>query len=555
MKTDEDIRKLAAAFVAEQSKQKTASATTVDDFVTDNTVAQRFVDMHAGELRYVEQWKRWLVWRGGRWAFDETRTVDVFARALAKKLLIEAVESDRNDRLKTGVEFQKRARVEAVVALGRCDPRISRRPADFDRDTWLFNCTNGTLDLRDGVIHAHRQEDHITKASPVAYDPQARCPRWERFLEEIFPDDSVRAYVKRAVGYSMTGSVREQVLFFAHGGGANGKSVLLNTVSYILGHYGKTAAPELLVVKTNEKHETELADLAGVRLVSTIETESGRRLAESKTKMLTGGDTIKARFLYADFFEFEPTFKLWLVSNHKPNIRNTDEGIWRRFHLIPFTVSIPKDSQDKTLPETLRTEAAGILRWAVEGCLEWQRDGLRPPAPVLDAVASYRQEMDVLGQFLAERCIEGKSLFVSSKTLYAAFVAWAEENGEHPPTQKAFGISLRERGYVATRPGGVRTWFGFALRPETTESGSESGRTPPKSVTNVTSVHDDAFDTFSGKLSTRARVAKVPDKRANASNASSFEETGGVCARCGDPCGNGEWLCSVCLSMETGGVS
>ena len=486
----------------------------VDDFVTDNTVSKRFISLHANQLRFVEVWKRWLIWLDGRWQFDETRSVDVLARSLVKKLLIEAVDSNRTDRLKVGVEFQKRARIEAVVALSRCDPRVSRRSSDFDRDQWLFNCANGTLDLRTGVIHEHRQEDHITKSSPVPFVPHAQCPRWEKFLEEVFPDDSVRAYVKRAVGYSLTGSVREQVLFFAHGGGANGKSVLLNTVSYILGNYGKTAAPELLVVKTNEKHETELADLAGVRLVTTIETESGRRLAESKTKMLTGGDRIKARFLYADFFEFAPTFKLWLASNHKPSIRGTDYAIWRRIHLIPFTVVFSDDQQDKSLPEKLISEASGILKWAVDGCLEWLRDGLRPPGPVLEAVRGYRAEMDTIGQFLAERCLEGKSLYVSSKDLYASYETWCRENGEHAVTQRALGLSLQERGFTSTRERHARSWFGLTLRPDT---GPEKG------------VNHGATD------------ANQP-------------EFCPPCSRCGEPCEPGKFACPSCFAAENEGV-
>lgn len=450
------------------------------DFITDNMVAKQFVGLHANELRYVDVWSKWLVWNGSKWDFDDTRSVEVRARAFAKRLLLNAIDSSDERKLKSALEFQKRPRIEATVSLSRCDPRITRRPSDFDRDPWLFNCANGTIDLRTGMLCPHRQEDHITKASPVAYDSKALCPVFDHFLEDIFPDQLVRAYVKRAVGYSLTASVREQVLFFAHGGGANGKSVLLGIVSHIVGNYGKTAAPELLVVKTNEKHETELADLAGVRLVTTIETESGRRLAESKTKMLTGGDRIKARFLYADFFEFDPTFKLWLVSNHKPNIRGTDEGIWRRIHLIPFTVTIPPDRQNKKLPEQLRDEATGILRWAIEGCMEWQRDGLQPPAAVLQAVRSYRNEMDTVGQFIEERCIVAQSLYVSSKELYVAYTTWCEENGEHPAKQIALGRSLQDRGFEPVqRTGGTRTWNGLALRSASEKSPSHEKKPAP----------------------------------------------------------------------------
>lgn len=497
------------------------------DFITDNIVAKRFIALHASELRYVDTWKRWLAWRGGRWEFDETRAVDVLARGFCKRVLVDAVDAGTKD-LKSAIEFQKRPRIEAVVALSRCDPRVSRRPSDFDKDPWLFNCVNGTLDLRTGSLQPHAQEDHITKASPVAFDPAAACPVWNRFLEEIFPDPLVRAYVKRAIGYSLTASVREQVLFFAHGGGANGKSVLLGAISYVLGHYGKTAAPELLMVKTNEKHETELADLAGVRLVTTIETESGRRFAEAKTKFLTGEDRIKARFLYADFFEFEPTFKLWLASNHKPNIKGTDEGIWRRFHMIPFTVSIPREKQDKRLPEKLRAEGPGILRWALEGCLEWQRDGLQPPAAVLNAVKSYRDEMDTVGQFLSERCIVAPSLYVSTKDLYLAYTTWCEETGEHAVTQKSLGMTLQERGLTPSRGNQGRAWNGLALRPKD----------------DATMTHDGS-DTFSSKFSYTRVYVKDPGNR----DESDMRHGESMCSVCGEP--SKDWHCSKCVATET----
>lgn len=518
------------------------------DFLVENAVASMFVDCHTRELLYVDLWGRWLLWKDGRWQHDETRAVDLLARALTRKILIEAVDGDRQDKIKDALKLQKRSAVDALVALARSDARVARHPSDFDRDHWLLNCKNGTLDLRTGVIHEHRQEDHITKSSPVEYRPEAECPAWESFLEEIMPDPALRAYVKRAAGYSLTGSVEEQVFFFAHGGGANGKSVFLAVLEYICGNYGKTAAPELLLVKTHDKHETELADLAGVRLLTTIETESGRRLAESRTKMLTGGDRIKARFLYRDFFEFQPTFKLWLASNHKPPVLGTDYAIWRRIHLIPFTVTIPPERQDKKLFEKLKVEAPGILRWAIEGCLEWQRDGLQPPECVLRAVREYREEQDTIGLFLAECCLTGPALYDTAKRLYDRYTKWCEEAGEKPVSKKTFGQALTERGFEGTHTKIGSVWRGLILRPKDLDPEKCDADHKRCEVTDGDANSETSF--------TRARS----DFSENASPSVTVTECDvdhTFCPRCNEPISKGERLCAFCLeteALERGGL-
>jgi putative DNA primase/helicase len=275
-------------------------------------------------------------------------------------------------------------------------------------------------------------------------------------------------YWQRVLGYALTGDVGEQVLFFLHGAGSNGKTTLLNVVLALVGDYGKQAPPDLLLAKRGDgNHPTEIADLLGARVVTTVEVEDGRRLAESLVKQLTGGDRLKARFMRQDFFEFDARFKLFLAANHRPVIRGTDHAIWRRVRLIPFDVTIPPAERDRTLPEKLRAELPGILAWAVQGCLAWQREGLGLPDAVASATQSYRAEMDTLADFLAERCVLTETATATSKALFAAYRAWCEETGEKAMTQKAFTTRLSEHGLRPGRaPGGTRIWTGIGLTGE-----------------------------------------------------------------------------------------
>jgi putative DNA primase/helicase len=362
---------------------------------------------------------------------------------------------------------EREPRIQAMVRLARSEPGIPVRIDQLDADPWLLNCHNGTIELRTGNLRPHDRADLITKLAPVSYDPAAACPYWDAFLERILPEPMVRSFLQRGIGYGLTGDVSEQVIFILYGTGANGKSTLLNVLLDLLGDYGKQAAPELLTVKRGEVHPTEVADLAGCRLVSSIETEEGRRMAEALVKQLSGGDRLKARFMRQDFFEFDPTHKIFLAVNHRPVIRGTDHAIWRRIRLIPFAVTIPEAEQDKHLGDKLRLEYPGILAWAVQGCLAWQREGLGAPEQVREANEAYRNEMDVLGPFLEECCVIGKVRCVASNDLYAAYTKWCQESGEHPISQKALGERLKERGCVPGKGSqGRRTWRGLGLTRE-----------------------------------------------------------------------------------------
>jgi putative DNA primase/helicase len=296
------------------------------------------------------------------------------------------------------------------------------------------------------------------------YDEKATCPTWNKFLEQILPDIEVRTFIQRAIGYALTGSVAEQLIFFFHGTGANGKSTFTDIVLAMLGDYGQQAAPDLLMA-TKDMHPTAVADLLGARFVVSSEIEQGRRLNEALVKQLTGGDAIKARFMRMDFFQFTPTHKLFLHANHRPVIKGTDHAIWRRMRLVPFTVTIPDDQQDKHLVDRLRRELPGILKWAIRGCLDWQRDGLTRPAAVMQATSDYRADMDLLGAFIDEMCVIGDEMRASANDLFRSYSNWCDANGEHAGTQKAFGLALGERGYTKHPHGTDRRihWFGIGL--------------------------------------------------------------------------------------------
>lgn len=435
--------------------------------LTDMGNAERLVHRYGADLRYCYPWSRWLIWDGTRWIVDASGRVHGRAKETVRGIYKEAADAgdDQSRRAisKHATSSESETRVKAMTELAKPDLPISLE--DLDTDPYLLNVENGALDLKSGELRSHDRDDLITKLSPVEYDPNAKAPYWEAFLERILPDPEVRRFLQLAVGYSLTGDVSEQVLLIPYGVGANGKSTLLNVLLEMLGDYGQQAAPDLLIAKKGA-HPTELADLFGARLVASIEVEEGRRLAESLVKQLTGGDKIRARKMRQDFWEFWPTHKSWMAVNHKPEIRGVDNAIWRRIRLIPFTEVIPKEEQDRWLMEKLRAELPGILAWAVQGCLDWQREGLETPDQVRRATGEYRAEMDVMGAFLRDCCEVGPDRDVAAKDLYSAYKLWCEEGGERPETQRKFGTRLTDRGGFERYRGGKdgsHRWRGLDL--------------------------------------------------------------------------------------------
>src|SRR5215216_1249687 len=435
--------------------------------LTDLGNTRRLIHRHGRNLRYCWLWRKWLVWDGKRWVKDDTGEVYRLAKETVSSIYQEAAavpnDEARKELGKHATRSEAGARIKEMVDLARSDVPVM--PDELDASPDLLNTESGTIDLRTGELREHRREDLITKIAPTKYRPDAAAPTWEAFLERVLPGEDLRAFVQRAVGYSTTGDTSEQCMFINHGGGANGKSTFQEAIAAALGDYAMRAPTEMLLAKRTDGVPNDVARLKGARFVSASETEEGRRLAESRIKDLTGQDTVTARFMKAEWFDFAPTHKLWLSTNHKPEIRGTDVAIWRRIRLVPWTVTIPPAEQDKKLPIALRHELAGILAWVVRGCLQWWCEGLQAPDEVHKATGEYRAEMDVLAGFLAECCELDTGHWEYAKDLYECYKRWCDENGERPEPQRKFGGRLGERGFQRDRGGsrGAGIWRGVRL--------------------------------------------------------------------------------------------
>jgi putative DNA primase/helicase len=431
--------------------------------------AERMVTRFGDVIRYCHPWSKWLVWDGQRWAIDNTAAANRLAKKTVRKILAEAstVEEEEARTLLTkwAITSESRAAISAMLALASSERGVPILHEEMDRDGWLFNCPNGTIDLRTGQLRGHRREDLITQLCPVDFDPMARCPLWDGTLDLFFKSDpELIGYWQRVFGYCLVGVIRDHVMPIAYGKGSNGKSTILGTMLEVLGRdYAMKCPPDMLMAKKTDSHPTDRADLFRKRLVVAIETESGRRLNETMVKELTGGDPIRARRMREDFWEFLPTHTLLMATNHKPLIRGSDNGVWRRLKLVPFPVSVEDKQADKAMPEKLQGEYPGILAWAVRGCLAWQRDGLEEPRGVQTATRQYRAEQDRIGSFLEEHAIEDPTAEVRASDLYARYCEWAKAGNEFVMSQTAFGTELQERGYTV-RKSGCNWYQGIKLR-------------------------------------------------------------------------------------------
>jgi putative DNA primase/helicase len=422
------------------------------EHLTDSGNAKILVSVHGRDIRYCYDSAKWLVWDGKRWMEDGNGEIHRRAKDTAIKMLEHAAKVKNDDRRKAIVKHALRTQSErglkAMIAVAQSEPGIFVQVDELDSDAWLLNTQNGTLDLKTGKLRAHKREDLITKIIPVRYDPKATCPIWNAFLKRIMDgnQDLIR-FLQKAVGYSLTASASEQVMFIFLGGGANGKSTFIKVILSLLGDYALQTPTETLVVKKGNGIPNDVARLKGARFVAAVEAENGKQLAEVLVKQLTGEDKITARFLYREFFQFEPTFKLFLAANHKPTIKGTEHAIWRRIKPVPFNVTIPAEERDKQLGEKLRKELPGILRWAVEGCLLWQKEGLGDPESVIEATNEYKSEMDVIGDFIAESCEVAPEAKTPSNDLYRRYINWCLERGEAYLKHKEFGQELTARGF------------------------------------------------------------------------------------------------------------
>jgi len=440
--------------------------------LTDLGNAERLVERFGKDVRHCREWNKWLVWDGVRWVIDREGRVERMAAETARGIYAEALACRDYDLRKKVVEHAVRSESErainAMVSLARSQPGVPILPERLDADPWLMAVANGTVDLRTGELRESKREDHITKQAAVKYEAGAECPEFEKFLRKILLDnENLRGFIQRAIGYSLTGRITERCIFILHGVGRNGKSTLLEVIQAMLGDYSLRTPTETLMVKYRGSDiPNDIARLKGARFVSASESEEGQRLAEAKIKDLTGGDTVSARFMRGEFFDFKPEFKLWLGTNHKPVIRGTDNAIWDRIRLVPFEYRVPEDEINPLLPERLRGEMDGIFQWALRGCLEWQAHGLINPDEVKAAMGEYRTEMDVLASFLEDSCEMEPYLEISSKDLYAEYRKWCELNAEKMLSQKKFGMRLMERGIESKRSMKMRYWAGIGLRDE-----------------------------------------------------------------------------------------
>lgn len=426
---------------------------------TEDALALAFTRRYHRDWRYVSAWGRWMMWDGHRWRSEDTLAATDLIRSVCRHAAVRA------DNPKIAAKLASSGTVGGVERLARADRRHAATTAEWDADPWLLNTPGGVVDLKTGRQRAHDRADRMTKITTAT--PGGDCPIWRQFLDEVTGGDvELQAYLQRMTGYALTGSTQEHALFFLYGTGANGKSVFVNTLATILGDYAANAPMDTFMETRTDRHPTDMAGLRGARFVAAIETEQGRRWAESKIKNLTGGDKISARFMRQDFFEFFPQFKLFVAGNHKPAIRNIDEAMKRRLHLIPFTITVPPERRDKHLQQKLLAERDGILAWAVQGCLDWQRLGrLDPPQQVLEATEEYFEAEDALGRWLDERCVREANAKSLTAELFTDWKQWADAAGEFIGSQKRFADLLLTRGIEKWRNGvGLRGFRGVGLK-------------------------------------------------------------------------------------------
>jgi putative DNA primase/helicase len=442
-----------------------------DDFIpSEGGLADQFIKKHGQDFVYCDGLGGWQIWDGKRWVRDAANKALMRVQETIRTLITQVKNAPFSEQRSKILNFLSRsetaARCKAILCLSQ--PYLAKSPDEFDRDRFLLNVGNGTLDLRTGTLREHRREDYITKITDIDYDPEAQCDLFEEFFAWILAGDpELIGFMKRALGYSLTGDISEQCWFVNYGIGSNGKTTLFNVVLNVFGEYGAQTPADTFLAPMSDRIRNDLARLRGRRLIVASEPDASRRLDSSMIKAFTGGDRITARYLYKEHFEYVPSGKLFLLCNHQPSVRANDHGFWRRVRMIPFQVVITEGEEDKHLESKLEGEAPGILRWLVEGCLEWQRSGLKPPRAVTRATRDYRDEMDVLGDFLTDPgLVIGKESVVPKADLYEHYaVRYCESKGLKPLSNVEFNRLMRAKGFEATQHNKERRkcWVGIGL--------------------------------------------------------------------------------------------
>jgi putative DNA primase/helicase len=484
--TDEKLQSIVDSIFKYDSADPIGTARTKEKN-TDLGNARRLVRLHGADLRYDLKRKIWIAWNGAKWVEDSEADAMRLAKEVPAAMSSEAQglsDSVREARQKWAKKSESAAALSAMIKLAKSEREIAANVEDFDRQPHLLNCANGTLDLRTGKLREHRREDMITKIINIPYDPSATAPLFEKFLDRIFAGNrSLIDFMQRAFGYSLSGITSEQSLFLCHGSGANGKSTLIEIIATAAGEYSESVRTEALMKHKNVSAgaaNEDLVQLIGARFVSAMETDTNQQLAEALLKQMTGQDRMKARKNYGHLVEFRPQFKLFVSCNDKPQISGTGENsIWRRIHLIPFTVTIPQSERDKCILDKLNAELPGILAWCVRGAVEYYREGLKVPAEVKAATEQYKAEEDTLSEFISDALEVREDLSMPVGELYGEFLIWCRIQNAPVEDRKTFNSMMKARGFEQARVHSGRIWRGqsrrrLALIPPARESEPET---------------------------------------------------------------------------------
>lgn len=472
--TDKELRKIARSIAKKAPAGRGENLTELGN-------ARRFVAQHREYTQSIPASRRsraWLVWEGTRWMPDDTGEVDRMAKSTIRSLYVEAehtADADARDAiLKHAAKSEQASRIRAILELAATEPEIALTAEALDPDPWLFNVENGTIDLRTGTLRDHARDDLITKLAPVEFNAKAKCPVWMKFLRRIFEDPELVEFTQRAVGYSLTGDAREECFFFCYGQGANGKTTFFEVIRSLLGDYTQQAEFSTFLARRGEGPRNDIARMRGARLVTAVEAQGDREFDLAVLKQLTGGDTVTARRLYEEATEFKPQHKIFLAANHKPIVKEQTEATWRRIRLVPFIITIPKKERIQALSDQIiATELPGILNWALEGCRQWQAHGLGEPKSIKQATRAYKEENDLIGEFVLKRCAREEEGWVGTAEIYRAFADWWVDTRGPRSTPITLGYFTRllseKKGVHSTKRNGVRGWSGISLLLETGE--------------------------------------------------------------------------------------
>ena len=441
---------------------------------SDHGNAKRLLDRHGNIIRYhsSDMGEGWYIWDGTRWCRDKKQDIYQKAKDTIDCMYDELKGLDglkQRNKLNFILRSKNQRGLTSMIASAQNEPGVFMEMSNFDSHKDIFNVKNGMVDLQTGEMLPHDMKLFITKLCEIEYNTDASCPRWNKFLDEICPDKDTQGYLQRFFGYSLTGHNRAEKMLVLNGLGGNGKGVLLDTITKIMGDYTRVAESSTILKRKHERTSSnDLADLYGYRLVRASETAANQVLDEARIKIITGGNTIKCRLLYKQYIEYIAQFKLVLETNHKPQIESQDNSIWRRVDRLDFdqTFDEADGTRDEFLRDTLETELEGVLLWMIDGAIEWFKTGLATPQTITDLNISYKAELDEIGGFL-ETCTEkDSSSKVPKKTLYLLYTFWCKHTEEYPLSKKAFGKRLEENGFAHKRSNGVESRTGIKINTE-----------------------------------------------------------------------------------------